>query len=61
MPSVGKGVYEIRIHADGEYRLFYVAKRAGTIYVLHAFRKKTQQTRKEDIELGKLRLKLIGE
>ena len=61
MPSVWAGVYEIRIHEDGEFRVFYVAKRADAIYVLHAFRKKTQQTRKADIEQGRQRLKLIGE
>lgn len=61
MPSVGTGVYEIRIHEDGEFRVFYVTKRTNAIYVLHAFRKKTQQTRKADIELGRQRLKLIGE
>jgi phage-related protein len=59
MPSVGAGVYEIRIHEGGEYRVFYVTKRADAIYVLHAFQKKTQQTRKSDIEIGKQRLKFI--
>jgi phage-related protein len=61
MPSVGAGVYEIRLHEDGEFRVFYVAKYAQAIYVLHAFQKKTQQTRKADIDLGKQRLKLIGD
>lgn len=61
LPSVGSGVYEIRIHEDGEFRVFYLAKRADAIYVLHAFRKKSQQTRKADIELARQRLRLIGE
>jgi phage-related protein len=26
IPLVGTGVIEIRVHADGEYRVFYVAK-----------------------------------
>ena len=26
IPSVGAGVFEIRIHAQGAYRVFYVAK-----------------------------------
>ena len=60
MPSVGKGVYEIRIHEECEFRVFYVTKHADAIFVLHAFRKKTQQTRKADIELGKQRLKELG-
>lgn len=60
MVGVGPGVFEIRLHEDGEFRVFYVSKRAEAIYVLHAFQKKTQQTRKSDIELGQQRLKLIG-
>ena len=52
MPSVGMGVNEIRIHADNEYRVIYVAKFAEAVYVLHAFVKKTRQTSKPDIELA---------
>jgi phage-related protein len=53
MPSVGSGVYEIRIHTALEHRVFYVAKLAEGIYVLHAFEKKTQRTRQADIDIGK--------
>lgn len=56
MPTVGPGVYEIRVHADSEYRVFYIAKFAESIYVLHAFKKKSHKTRQSDIELGKSRL-----
>jgi phage-related protein len=38
----------------------YVAKFAAAVYVLHAFQKKTQQTAKSDIELGKARYRMIG-
>ncbi len=55
MPSVGRGVYEIRIHVHDAYRVFYVAKFEGAIYVLHAFQKKTQKTAKHDIEIGRQR------
>lgn len=48
--SVGIGVKEIRIHAENEYRVIYVAKFAEAIYVLHAFTKKTRQTAKPDIK-----------
>jgi phage-related protein len=41
IPSVGPGVYEIRIYAQDAYRVFYVAKFKEAIYVLHAFQKKT--------------------
>lgn len=57
MSSVGPGVHEIRVRTRGIYRLFYVAKFAEGVYVLHAFRKKTQRTRTADIELAKQRLK----
>lgn len=61
MPSIGTGAFEIRVHVLGEWRLIYVAKFEGAVYVLHAFRKKTQKTRKEDIELAARRYKLIGD
>lgn len=53
MPSIGIGVNEIRVHAENEYRVIYVAKFSEAIYVLHAFSKKTRQTSKRDIELAK--------
>jgi phage-related protein len=61
MTSVGMGVREIRIHVLGEWRVIYVAKIADAIYVLHAFQKKTQRTRREDIELARRRYRQIGE
>ncbi len=60
MLNVGSGAYEIRVHVLGEWRVMYVAKFAATVYVLHAFQKKTPRTRKEDIELAARRYKLIG-
>lgn len=55
MPSVGSGVNEIRVQAGGQWRVLYVAKFAGAVYVLHAFGKKTQRTAKSDIELASRR------
>ena len=55
MPTIGKGTKEIRIWTGDAYRIFYVARFAEAIYVLHAFQKKTQQTSQKDIELGKQR------
>ncbi|WP_209722394.1 type II toxin-antitoxin system RelE/ParE family toxin [Duganella sp. 1411] len=53
MASVGPGVNEIRIQdAAGAFRVVYVAKFADAVYVLHCFQKKTQQTRKQDIDLA---------
>ena len=53
MFSIGAGVYEIRIHVQGEWRVIFVA--------LHAFEKKSQKTRREDIELAIHRYRQIGE
>lgn len=59
--SAGVGVKEIRISiARGIYRVMYVAKFNDAIYVLHAFVKKTQRTRKSDIEIAKARFKAIA-
>ena len=52
MAAVGDGVYELRIRADGAFRVFYVTKRAEGIVVLHAFQKKTQRTALLDLELA---------
>jgi phage-related protein len=56
MPSIGKGVEELRVWDDsGTYRVIYMARLADTVYVLHAFQKKTQATAKRDIELARKR------
>ena len=56
MPSIGKGVEELRVWDDsGTYRVIYTARLADAVYVLHAFQKKTQATAKSDIELAKAR------
>ena len=56
MPSIGKGVEEIRVRDDsGIYRVIYIARLADAIYVLHAFQKKTQTTAKLDIALASKR------
>jgi len=59
--GVGPGAYEIRVHVEGEWRVIYVAKFSDSIYVLHAFRKKTRKTRKEDLELAHRRYRHIKE
>ncbi len=59
MPSVGKGVYEIRVNLGGAWRALYVAKFAEAVYVLHVFQKKTQQTSKEDIEIARKRYRTL--
>ena len=62
MSTVGAGAVEIRIKdAAGIYRVIYVARFEGSIYVLHAFEKKTQKTRKADIALARARYKALAE
>lgn len=56
MPSIGKGVEEIRLWDEtGTYRVIYTARIKDAVYVLHAFQKKTQATAKRDIDLAKSR------
>ena len=58
MKTIGHGVYEIRIRDDvGAFRVIYVATLPESVYVLHAFQKKTQRTSKADLELAHDRLK----
>ncbi|MBE7565794.1 MULTISPECIES: type II toxin-antitoxin system RelE/ParE family toxin [Acidithiobacillus] len=53
MNSVGQGVREIRIRDEtGAFRVIYVAKLPEAVYVLHCFQKKTQKTRKTDLDLA---------
>ena len=61
MLAVGAGAYEIRVRVLGEWRIIYAAKFERAVYVLHAFQKKTQKTRKEDIELAARRYRLVEE
>ena len=56
MPSIGQGVQEIRLRdITGAFRVVYVAKFSDAIYVLHCFQKKTQKTRKSDLDLAESR------
>ncbi|MGR6036206.1 MAG: type II toxin-antitoxin system RelE/ParE family toxin [Candidatus Nitrosoglobus sp.] len=56
IPSIGKGVEEIRVWDDtGTYRMIYTVRLADAVYVLHVFQKKTQNIGKYDIELARKR------
>ena len=56
MPTIGKGVEEIRIRDDsGIYRVIYSARFSDAVFLLHAFQKKTQRTSQRDIEIAKAR------
>ena len=61
MKLIGKSVREIRINEKGgQFRIVFVVGRDGLVYVLHAFQKKTRQTRKSDIGLARKRLMETG-
>ena len=56
MPSIGRGVEEIRIWDEaGTFRVIYTARIVDTVVVLHAFHRKTQTTSQRDIELARAR------
>jgi phage-related protein len=55
MPTLGKGVNEVRIQVGDAYRIMYLARLPDAVYVLHAFQKKTQKTSKKDLQLTQAR------
>ena len=58
MPSIGAGVHELRLKdRSGAYRVVYAVILAGTIGVLHAFKKTTRATPKANLDLARKRLK----
>lgn len=61
MPAIGPGVEEIRIHAESEYRVIYIARFEDAVYVLHCFAKKTQKISAPDVFMARARLKQLME
>ncbi|USX25796.1 type II toxin-antitoxin system RelE/ParE family toxin [Oxalobacteraceae bacterium OTU3CINTB1] len=62
MPTIGTGVEELRVWDEsGTYRVVYTARFQDTVFVLHAFQKKTEQTAQSDIDLAKKRYKQVKE
>jgi phage-related protein len=57
MPTVGKGVKEIRIKRQGQYRVIFVRNVGESILVLHAFQKKARKTARVDINQAQNALK----
>jgi phage-related protein len=58
MPSIGRGVHELRLRdRSGHYRVIYAIIRRGMVHVLHAFKKTTQATPQRHLELARRRLK----
>ncbi|MEA2708529.1 MAG: hypothetical protein QOF78_1130 [Phycisphaerales bacterium] len=61
MGTVGAGVYELRVCTRHEHRVFYVAKFAEAVYVLHVFEKRTRKTSERDLKLGQRRYREMQE
>ncbi|OWY79158.1 type II toxin-antitoxin system RelE/ParE family toxin [Rhodococcus sp. BUPNP1] len=56
--DIGSGCYEIRVQeSDSWFRVFYVAKWADHVYVLHAIQKKSNKTTKNDNVVASRRYK----
>jgi phage-related protein len=52
---------ELRVRAEGAFRIVYVAKFAEAVHVLHAFRKTTRRTAQTDIALAARRYRHVLE
>ncbi|MCB9091210.1 MAG: type II toxin-antitoxin system RelE/ParE family toxin [Halobacteriovoraceae bacterium] len=60
MTSMGHGVSELRLKdGSGAYRIIYFIKKKDAIYLIHAFKKKTQKTPKKNIDLALKRIKRL--
>ena len=54
--AIGPGVAELKVKYRGEYRVFYTVNLGDAVYIISAFRKKTQKTPKAEIDIAKARL-----
>ena len=60
MTSIGKGVWELKESDERAwYRVLYLAKIGGVIYVLHCFEKESRKTDKRDLATARARLKQV--
>ena len=60
LASIHSGLHELRLKdRNGQVRVFYFIKKGDAIYMLHAFKKKTQELPKNEIELALRRIKEI--
>jgi phage-related protein len=61
MPSVGRGVHELRLkNLSGQYPVVYALVLRGSVHVLHAFEKTTQATPQRNIAVAKRRLREVN-
>jgi phage-related protein len=60
MPGIGAGVHELRFRdRSGVYRVVYWLAGTSTIWLLHAFQKRTQKTPQQAIQVAKDRLRRL--
>ncbi|MEZ6099918.1 MAG: type II toxin-antitoxin system RelE/ParE family toxin [Pirellulaceae bacterium] len=60
MPSVGRGVFELRQMDDrGWYRVIYLQRIANRIFMLHSFTKKSAKTSARDLGIATTRLRQV--
>ena len=60
LPSIHANLYEIRVKdKKGAFRVVYYIKKRDAIYVVHAFRKKTQKMAAKEKKIILKRLKEI--
>ncbi len=61
MPSVGKGVFELKQRDDaGWYRIIYLSRVNDTLYMLHTFKKQSAKTSRNDLKIAEARFKAVN-
>jgi len=60
LASIHQGLHELRLKdRSGQVRVFYFIKKNDAIYLLHAFKKRTQELPKNEIETVLKRIKEV--
>ncbi len=57
--ALGSGLYELRIRGKQELRILYCFTSQRTIYLLHAFKKQTQQIPQREFEIALQRMESL--
>ena len=60
LANIHSGLHELRLKdRNGQVRVFYYIKRGDAVYLLHAFKKKTQELPKNEIDTVLKRIKEV--
>lgn len=58
--SIHKGLHELRLKDQhGQVRVFYFIKKGDAIYMLHAFKKKTQELPRKEVDVVLKRIREV--